>query len=62
MLYKNDIEFEFGDPEMGISPDVDKKRREAAFKILCIVRFVRQGLSVPEPPSAAGPILPKEYI
>lgn len=47
---QDEIEFEFGDESQGISPEVDKARREAAFYILCIVRFVRVGLTIPERP------------
>ena len=38
-------EFRFGDESDGVSPELDRLRREAAFKILCLVRFVRQGIS-----------------
>ena len=31
----------------------DRERREAVFMILCIVRFVRQGLTVPEAPAGS---------
>ena len=68
---QDEIEFEFGDESQGISPEVDKARRESAFYILCIVRFVRQGLVVPERPGdtsdnqgapGVGVLLPKDQV
>ena len=53
---QDEIELEFGDPSNNISSELDKLRREEAFKILCIVRFVRVGLTVSETP--LGPVLP----
>ena len=69
---QDEMQFEFGDENRGISPEVDKARREAAFYILCIVRFVRQGLTVPERPGGTagddsgvpgvGVLLPKDQL
>ena len=36
--------FEFGDEEVDVSRESDMKRREALFKALCALRFVRLGL------------------
>jgi len=46
--------FKFGDADCGVSAELDRARREAAFKILCIVRFVRIGIN---PPPAGGQLL-----
>lgn len=43
---KSNTLFVFGDEAMGISSDNDKARREAIFKALCALRFVRLGLSI----------------
>ena len=31
-------------PESMVPPEIDKRRREAAFRTLCLLRFIRQGL------------------
>ena len=38
------FENSFGDERLGISAATDKRRREAAFKALCALRFVRLGV------------------
>ena len=39
-------EFQFGDESLKISPAADRLRREALFKALCALRFVRLGLQL----------------
>lgn len=41
----DEIDFPFGDPSAGVSPRADRCRREAIFKALCALRFVRLGVS-----------------
>ena len=31
-------------PDVEVPPEVDKRRREAVFRTLCVLRFVRQGI------------------
>lgn len=40
-----EVAFSFGDAKAGISSEADRARREAIFKALCALRFVRLGLS-----------------
>lgn len=39
-----EIAFTFGDASLGVSAEADCKRRDAMFKALCALRFVRLGL------------------
>jgi hypothetical protein len=52
----DEVELEYGDSEQGLTAEVDFARRDAAFKLLCVIRFVRVGLIVPD--STLGPMLP----